>query len=367
MKKITLLALAVLLCTVVFASGSSAAVPAVWDGNIYGFPDCPDITMDTAAQYQYLAFAPISDGTVYFYYTNDVNVPDAAAFRSIYASDSTVYKGSTPARGGHSMSAPLFPHMQVCGCTQLAVMMEDSTGTAYAPFLLPTPPFILASYTLYSMERHQIEFTVNQNGRMYYCLTDSPETADTAVLIGQILAGSPDPGMICGYTDAAANRQAYVPLSFSSADTVPEYAMLILEDEDGFVHAPVILPTDGSAESNGAITGFSGIPTLKKNDEGIYILSCSGMQAGTVYYYYSNDGSTPADPYSFMTAGQASVSGMQSFRVGIGTTSIPMPGASRYPYVVLMFSSSTGGYYRPVLVQLKDNTPSKSDRSHVVL
>ncbi len=142
-----------------------------------GFSSGPDAGMNGSTDV--LTFTPEVGGTVYCYYTQNAEAPDAVSFANAYRSAPNGIARSFQAVSGVSSVGLSLGVSVDPDLSRIAVMLVGADGVFYRPVLLtrsedPTG-FLVAPIVLSYLTNDKMTGTPNKNGTLFYYYADSPD------------------------------------------------------------------------------------------------------------------------------------------------------------------------------------------------
>ncbi len=341
-----------------------------------GFSVAPEVS--TSNSYHYLAYTPISDGTLYYYYTNNSDVPTVSSFSTTYNANSTSYKGTVDVNAGKSASSVLLSTSRVSNYAYIAVMLEEKAGECYQPLLIPvkstasslgsglssTPKCTLTSSGI------SLSYNASNAGTLQYYLTSSNVEPSAAQFDTNIALTD---AALTGAATVSAGKSATLTIGKNSSAS--NYPYIVLRLTSGTTrYNPVVISTSGvTLDLTG--TGFNAVPTVSVAD-GYYYLNLNTAYASNVYYYLTNStnvSSTDIFQRNYNTATSALVANPNGGYVttyGYSNTalrtSIRASLQNSYNYIALMVSIGSQNY-KPIVVPIPHVSGEEMNSSNLFL
>ena len=179
------------------------------------------------------------------------------------------------------------------------------------------------------------------NGTVYYYFTNGA-TPPTTTSYDSYFDASSFNGSITVKAGQVVTERTY------SASSVKEFEYVVLQLQDGSrKYAPVVIPN-----TNTTGNGFSTTPYLADETTIKFVAA----QAGTLYWFYAEDGSKLTQAEFMEEYANASVkdestiASGRTLSLGLNTKYL-----KNYDYVALMLKAAGGSYYTPVIVSAGDN------------
>ena len=334
-----------------------------------GFTVAP--TVSTNGSYQYLAFTPAIDGTLYYYYTNSSTPLTATSFISAFTSGAAMHTGDIDVSVGKSVSTALAVASTVSNYAYVAVMLEDNFAKTYQPMLIPTGGTGANSATGFTDNPYcntlnngvALGFTPTYSGVVEYYFTTGSTVPTTSEFeyyksISQVT--------LTGSLQVTAGTASYAPLLNTVNPSMYPYIVIRLKSTSGTAYTPVVIristtPIGGGTTTPGTTgSGFTTMPTVTYA-AGKYVLNFQAGTSGTVYYYLTTGPNSPGA--AFMGNYNSSTSAMTSTKLGGALTATGMAQSAstvlstshgeNYDYMAIMLQSGNTAY-TPVVVPVPD-------------
>ena len=254
-----------------------------------GFSVAPEVS--TSNSYHYLAYTPTVGGTLYYYYTNNSDVPTVSSFSSTYTANSTSYKGTVDVSAGKSASSVLLSTSRVSNYAYIAVMLEEKIGENYQPVLVPAKATVSSLGNGFSStpkctltaDGIALSYNAANTGTLQYYFT-STNVEPSAAQFDTNLALA-DTAMT-GAATVTAGKSA--TLTIGKNVSASSYPYVVLRLTSGTTrYNPVVVSTSGVAlDLTG--TGFNAVPTVSV-ENGYYTLKLNTSYASKVYYYVTSN------------------------------------------------------------------------------
>jgi len=326
-----------------------------------GFSVAPEVS--TSNSYHYLAYTPTVGGTLYYYYTNNSDVPTVSSFSSTYTANSTSYKGTVDVSAGKSASSVLLSTSRVSNYAYIAVMLEEKIGENYQPVLVPAKATVSSLGNGFSStpkctltaDGIALSYNAANTGTLQYYFSSSnvePSAAqfdtnlalaDTAMTGAATVTAGKSATLMIG-KNVSASSYPYVVLRLTSGTTR---------------YNPVVVSTSGVAlDLTG--TGFNAVPTVSVAN-GYFYLTPNTSYSSRVYYYMTNSTSVAnADVFlrnyensvsSYLASKTGGYITTSSFSSAALQTNLAATTQTTYKYLALMMSVN-GQNYKPIVVPL---------------
>ncbi len=327
-----------------------------------------------------LTCSTVTGGVIYYYLTSNDSVPTINEFSANYKSSTSTNLsqkngGSYNALGAYAQAFDTGLPTNVYGTFKYLAVLFDPTGTAlmgststaaqsqygyynpfgqqqtaysqYRPLLITLTEqastgdsgFLFLPQIDYDYTGLNVRVTPAYTGELYYYFTNDPTVPDADQVIGQFLFGLGSSFEYdYGTTYVSAGNENR--LTFNVDAKLSDYIVMILRDQNGQNYSPVVAAMNGSNVSGTPVSGFAAKPTVTSPND-ILTLNYSVSEPGTLYYFFTNYGSTAYfNTYTQFMSQYNSMNSSYSGTVPVanmGSGSLSLAGKSTYPYMALLF------------------------------
>ncbi len=342
-------------------------IPAGAGVNLTGTGLAAVPTTSVTADYVYLTVLANAAGEMYYYLTNNATAPSASAFLMNY--EASVTGSGLATKNGGLISLAVGNNTFTTGLTTEAVedfefiVMMLKIGTQnMTPIVIPLPDvqasvntqestgFVTSpTYKKANVGTHEISFSTNISGRIYFYYTDDPSVPDSATALSNAMTEIANYNNYAGTATAMKNYPSSFIVPVSAY--VPAYVVLMLVDENGVCYRPIVIQADPEA-STATAAGFKQTPTVVVSG-GYANLNYEPLIQGKLYYYFAKDGTAPTNSQFMTNWGMLTGTLGSMFDVTAASASKSIQVPAGYTHIVMMLLDSASGNYRaPVVLSL---------------
>jgi hypothetical protein len=326
-----------------------------------GFTVSPSITVNNNGDF--VSFTPAINGVVYWYYSKTSTGIDASNFLTGYGNAATSVKGATTQLtagqpvGNLKTADPGFAN----DYTFIVIAIQDTSGKIQAPAILPrlntnagsygfsVTPTVMVSSQLNGNDT--VSFTPSYAGYVYYYYTNSPTAPNdyNAFNTNYNATSNSFKGTISVSANSAVSNRGLV-VSANATTSGYQYVTFMLTGTGTTTtyYSPITVKRGDPGSVTGS--GFSYTPSVTVNTLQDYLTANSSIN-GTVYWYYTNSPTAPANSNAFMTEhGNTSSTVKGTFPVNTTGYGAVYQYANAYNFVAFMLIDSSNNRYVPVLV-----------------
>lgn len=326
-----------------------------------GFAVSPSITVNNNGDF--VSFTPAINGVVYWYYSKTSTGIDASNFLTGYGNAATSVKGATTQLtagqpvGNLKTADPGFAN----DYTFIVIAIQDTSGKIQAPAILPrlntnagsygfsVNPTVMVSTQLNGNDT--VSFTPSYAGYVYYYYTKSQTAPNDYNTFNSNYQSTPNAfrGTISVPANSAVSNRGLVVSANANASGY-QYVTFMLTGTGTTTtyYSPITVKRGDPGSVTGS--GFSYTPSVSVNTLQDYLTANSSIN-GTVYWYYTNYPTAPANSNAFMTEhGNTSSTVKGTFPVNTTGYGAVYQYANAYNFVAFMLIDSSNNRYVPVVV-----------------
>lgn len=308
--------------------------PVIVSAGDNGFTDEPTITTLGT-----IAYKTNTNGTMYYYYTDDDKLPTPNEVASNYRKEvggdyEKVYKNTSATLKYDLDLADRYDYMVFC--------IEDSSRELLTPYILKVHMETGFSVDPYVSAANEVSFKPQSSGTVYwYFSKNSTGVSSKDFMSGYNSTTSARRGKV------SVTRNSYGSFTFdaSYAQSYP-YIVVMLTDSDGDSFQPVVIDIKDTTN-----TGFTLSPYCNLTDKTVTFMT---KDSGRVYYYYSIATSAYSESIDdFWTSYNRNPGSSTATYGTIDSISFDNISTTTYPGMMLLFVDSNNNEYYPVYVSLK--------------
>ncbi len=308
--------------------------PVIISAGDNGFTDEPAITTLGT-----IAYKTNTNGTMYYYYTNDDKLPTPNEIISNYKKESgygveKVYKNTAATLKYDLTLADRYDYMVFC--------IVDSTNDPLTPYLLKVHMETGFSVDPYVSAANEVSFKPQASGSVYWYFSKS----DSGVSAKEFMTSyNNTTSAKRGKVSVTRNNYGSFVFDASYAQSYP-YIVVMLQDTNGESYQPVVINVRDTTN-----TGFTLSPYCNLTDKTVTFMTKS---SGRVYYYYSMATSAYSESIDDFWASYNRNVGSSTATFGnLDSISFDSISTSTYPGMMLLFVDSENNEYYPVYVSLR--------------
>lgn len=323
--------------------------PVIVSAGDNGFTDVPTITTLGT-----IAYKTNTNGTMYYYYTDDDKLPTPTEMVSNYKREAgygtvRVYKNTAATLQYDLDLADKYEYMVFC--------IQDSENNLLTPYLLQVHMETGFSVDPYVSATNEISFKPYSNGTVYWYLSKS----NTSVSATDFMSSYNSSGSArCGRVSVTRNNYGSITFNASYAQSYP-YIVVMLQNSEGDSFQPVVVDIKNTTN-----TGFTLAPYCDLTNKNVSFMA---KGTGRVYYYYSIATSAYSETIDEFWASYNRNTGSSTATYGsIDSISFDNISTSTYRGMMLLFVDSDNNEYYPVYVPLTtDGSAGQSVNGFTVL
>ena len=217
-------------------------------------------------------------------------------------------------------------------------------GTVYSGNSDAQSSFTIEPFVTADKNSYYLNLESSTAGTVYYYFTNNAVAPSISAFSSSYSAATHGSSF-----DVKANEPTSKETYAASA--VKSYSYVVVQLQDGTKKYPVYIIDNTLASSD---SGFETSPYLSDSNT----IKYKTTMPGTVYWYYAENGSTLTQ-VAFLSEYEKQSGALKgSDTVGVissGTIGLKDSYLKNYSYVALMFRSSSGTYYAPVVLSMGDN------------
>lgn len=308
--------------------------PVIVSAGDNGFTDEPAITTLGT-----IAYKTNTNGTMYYYYTDDDKLPTPNEVVSNYKREAgygveKVYKNTSATLKYDLDLAEKYEYMVFC--------IEDSNRELLTPYLLQVHMETGFSVDPYVSAANEVSFKPQSSGTVYWYFSKTNTSVSSKEFMSSYNSTS---SAKSGKVSVTRNSYGSFTFDASYAQSYP-YIVVMLTDTDGDSFQPVVIDIKDTTN-----TGFTLTPYCDLNNEKVVFQT---KDSGRVYYYYSMATSAYSESVTDFWSSYSRNSGTSVAVTGgvIDSISFMSISTSKYPGMVLLFEDSENNDYYPVYVSL---------------